>query len=99
MIRDYLLVGVLALSFLQGYASEGGHRSILRLSGSDFHRYPARMLFTPDGNLVIAYRIASSKNESSTLQIVVFDGGRETRLSDTHMMFHPLELPRFLTAL
>jgi len=32
------------------------------------------MLFTPDGNLVVAYRISSAKNESSTLQIVVFDG-------------------------
>ncbi|HEX3985305.1 MAG TPA: hypothetical protein VHX13_01750 [Acidobacteriaceae bacterium] len=74
MIKSCLFVGFLAFSFIHGYASGEGHRSSLSLSGSDFHRYPARMLFTPDGTFIVAYRTSSTKNESSTLQIVAFDG-------------------------
>jgi hypothetical protein len=82
MIKNYLLVGVLALFFSHGYASEGAHQTPLRLSGSDFHRYPARMLFTLDGKLVVAYRTAKSKDESSALQVVVFDGRTGDQLAE-----------------
>jgi len=74
MIRSALLAGFLAISLLDGHASEAVHRMSLRLRDSDFHRYPPRTLFTPDGKLVIAYRTAKSSDESSTLQVVVADG-------------------------
>lgn len=73
MIRTLLLVGLLATIPPHGWGYEGGHGLSLRLSNSDLHRYPARTLFTPDGKLLVAFRIAQSKNESSTLQIAEFD--------------------------
>lgn len=88
MIRNCLLIGVLALSFSQGHASAVGHQNLLHLSSSDFHRYPARMLFTPDGKLVVAYRTAKSKDESSTLQVVVFDGRTGNQLTE-----HSYDIP------
>jgi hypothetical protein len=74
MIKKSLLVGFIAIGFLCGHASEVDHKTSLRLRDSDFHRYPARVLFTSDGNLLVAYRTAQSKDESSTLQVAEFDG-------------------------
>ena len=88
MIRNCLLIGVLALSFSQSYASEAVHQNLLHLSSTDFHRYPARMLFTADGKLVVAYRTAKSKDESSTLQVVVFDGRTGNQLAE-----HSYDIP------
>lgn len=73
MIRKSILLGFIAIGLLYGHASEVDHKTSLRLRGSDFHRYPARVLFTSDGNLLVGYRTAQSKDESSTLQVAEFD--------------------------
>lgn len=54
--------------------SWGGVRNLsLHLRNSTPRRYPPRSLFTRDGKLLVAFRVAQSKKESSTLQINEFD--------------------------
>lgn len=82
MIRDALLAGFITIGVLCGFASEGAHQASLHLSKSDFHRYPPRTLFTPDGKLMIAYRIAESKTESSGVRLVTVDGRTGTKIAE-----------------
>lgn len=74
MIKNGVLAGLLACGLFCGYGSDSVGRLSLRLMDSELRRYPAQTLFTPGGNILVAYRIARSDSESSALRIAEFDG-------------------------